>query len=369
MGPSIWESQMLQASPQAPLDALVVGGGIVGMNAALTLASRKPEWRIAVVDALPLGGGGSTRNAGFTCFGSPSELIDDWRALGPEATVDLVRKRWEGLQALRTMWGDKALGHRACGAVEAFTDEALFEEVMAFLPELNEALEDVFQDTAFHAAPAQSSTLHALCGQLRSPLEGDLNTGAMVQAMREGLDRADVAWWPGLKVEELTDAQGLWTAAAGPRSVSARQVLLATNAFAQDLIDVDVRPVANQVLVSQVMPGLKLDHTVHHDRGYVYVREIEGRLLIGGGRQWDCRDNDEVAERLTAWAQRHVVGCDSFRVAHRWTGQLGIGSSRRPEVKTLKPGLHAGVRLGGMGVAIGTTVGRMLADLALHNPA
>jgi hypothetical protein len=48
---------------------------------------------------------------------------------------------------------------------------------------------------------------------------------------------------------------------------------------------------------------------------------------------------------------------------------LGIGRSRRPEVKTLKPGLHAGVRLGGMGVAIGTTVGRMLADLAMRNPA
>ena len=110
------------------------------MNAALALASRKPEWRIAVVDALPLGGGGSTRNAGFTCFGSPSELLDDWRALGPEATVDLVRMRWEGLQALRAMWGDKALGHRACGAVEAFTDEALFEEVMAFLPELERGL-------------------------------------------------------------------------------------------------------------------------------------------------------------------------------------------------------------------------------------
>ena len=366
MGPSIWESQMLQASPQAPLDALVVGGGIVGMNTALELASREPEWRIAVVDALPLGGGGSTRNAGFTCFGSPSELLDDWRALGPEATVDLVRLRWEGLQALRAKWGDKALGHRACGAVEAFTDAALFEEVMAFLPDLNEALEDVFQGSAFHTAPAESSTLHALCGQFRSPLEGDLNTGAMVQAMRTGLDRAGVAWWPGLKVEELTDAQGIWTVACGSLSVSTRHVLLATNAFAQNLIDVDVRPVANQVLVSQVMQGLKLDHTVHHDRGYVYVREIEGRLLIGGGRQWDCRDDDEVAQRLTAWAERHVVGCDPFQVTHRWKGQLGIGRSRRPEVKTLKPGLHAGVRLGGMGVAIGTTVGRMLADLALR---
>lgn len=368
MGPSIWESQMLRASPQDPLDALVVGAGIVGMNAALELASRKPAWRIAVVDALPLGGGGSTRNAGFTCFGSPSELLDDWRELGPDATVDLVRMRWDGLHTLRHMWGDKALGHRACGAVEAFTDKALFEEVMTFLPALNQALEDVFHATPFHAATAESSTLKALCGQLRSPLEGDLNTGAMVQAMRAGLDRVGVAYWPGLKVENLTDARGLWTANSGQLSVSSRHVLLATNAFAQELVDVDVRPVANQVLVSQVMPGLKLDHTVHHDRGYVYVREFEGRLLVGGGRQWGCRDNDEVAERLTLWTQRHVVGCDSFQVAHRWKGQLGIGSSRQPEVKTLKPGLHAGVRLGGMGVAIGTTVGRMLADLAIRDP-
>jgi glycine/D-amino acid oxidase-like deaminating enzyme len=190
----------------------------------------------------------------------------------------------------------------------------------------------------------------------------------MIRAMQQGLDRTGVACWTGLKVENLTDAHGIWTATSGSLSVSARHMLLATNAFAQDLVEVDVHPVANQVLVSQVMPGLKLDHTVHHDRGYVYVREVEGRLLIGGGRQWDCPNDDDVAERLTAWATKHVVGCDLFKVAHRWKGQLGIGRSRRPEVKTFKPGLHAGVRLGGMGVAIGTTVGRMLADLAIRTP-
>ena len=102
----------------------------------------------------------------------------------------------------------------------------------------------------------------------------------------------------------------------------------------KNLIDVDVRPVANQVLVSQVMPGLKLDHTVHHDRGYVYVREIEGRLLIGGGRQWDCRDDDEVADRLTAWAQGHVVGCDPSR----WPiDGLGNWASEAPDAPKSRP--------------------------------
>ena len=35
---------------------------------------KQPDWRIAVVDADPLGGGGTSKNAGFACFGSATEL-------------------------------------------------------------------------------------------------------------------------------------------------------------------------------------------------------------------------------------------------------------------------------------------------------
>ena len=61
-----------------------------GMNAALRLRQRQPQWKVLVVDRASLGGA-TTRNAGFACFGSPSELLEDWQTLGPEATVALVR--------------------------------------------------------------------------------------------------------------------------------------------------------------------------------------------------------------------------------------------------------------------------------------
>ena len=105
------------------LDAVVVGGGLVGMSAALRLRQRHPDWRM-LISRPGHRGGRDHEKCGLACFGSPSELLEDWQQLGAEATVALVKMRWDGLQALRQTWGDHALGYRDCGAVEAFSDPA-----------------------------------------------------------------------------------------------------------------------------------------------------------------------------------------------------------------------------------------------------
>src|SRR5690242_2824977 len=46
-------------------DATVLGAGFTGLAAARRLASLRPDWRIAVVDAQRVGGGASGRNSGF----------------------------------------------------------------------------------------------------------------------------------------------------------------------------------------------------------------------------------------------------------------------------------------------------------------
>jgi hypothetical protein len=42
---------------------------------------------------------------------------------------------------------------------------------------------------------------------------------------------------------------------------------------------------------------------------------------------------------------------------------MGIGNKKKPILKQLSNNVSCGVRLGGMGVAIGASVGRDLADL------
>lgn len=361
-GLSIWETLGWIQEP----DAVVIGTGIVGMNTALELRVLHPDWHIVMLDRSAFGGA-STRNAGFACFGSPSELAEDLESLGPEALVKLVDMRWSGLNALRARWSDHNLGYTRCGAIEAFTDPVLFERIGGMLSQLNALLEPVFGASAFELmsdAEVEQRGLQHACGAISSPLEGALDTAAMVRAMQNSLSKEGIEVIHGVEATGLDHNQNRWCVRTSAGDIQTQRVFVCNNAWASSLLDLDVAPAPNVVVVSQPLPGLVLNSTLHHDRGYVYAREVHGRLLIGGGRQWECNDNDARAQKLVRWAQTHIQGADGFAIEHHWIGQLGVGSQRLPIVKQVEPGLYAGVRLGGMGVAIGTNVGRALARLS-----
>ena len=59
------------------IDVTIIGSGIVGLHAAIYLKLMRPQLKVVVVDRGFLPYGASTRNAGFACFGSVSELLDD----------------------------------------------------------------------------------------------------------------------------------------------------------------------------------------------------------------------------------------------------------------------------------------------------
>ncbi|MFZ1846108.1 MAG: FAD-dependent oxidoreductase, partial [Saprospiraceae bacterium] len=70
---SYWEDQLYFGKP----DYIVVGGGLVGMYTAYYLRKTYPDADILILERGPFGEGASTKNAGFACFGSVSELMDD----------------------------------------------------------------------------------------------------------------------------------------------------------------------------------------------------------------------------------------------------------------------------------------------------
>ena len=82
---SYWEEQTWFNQ----VDFTLVGAGLVGLNAALRLRELHPHKRILVVERGPLPSGASTRNAGFACFGSLSELLADAESHSPEELRDL----------------------------------------------------------------------------------------------------------------------------------------------------------------------------------------------------------------------------------------------------------------------------------------
>ncbi|MEC7114023.1 MAG: FAD-dependent oxidoreductase, partial [Bacteroidota bacterium] len=66
-----WETEHLLR----PADITVVGAGIVGMSTALQVKRARPEALVRLLERDPLSSGGTTRNAGFACFGSAGEWL------------------------------------------------------------------------------------------------------------------------------------------------------------------------------------------------------------------------------------------------------------------------------------------------------
>ena len=62
---SYWEKQSL-----LQYDHIVLGSGIVGLSAAISLKERQPQARVLVLERALLPTGASTKNAGFACIGS-----------------------------------------------------------------------------------------------------------------------------------------------------------------------------------------------------------------------------------------------------------------------------------------------------------
>ena len=108
------------------VDFTIVGSGIVGLHCALHLREKFPKAKILILEKGILPQGASTKNAGFACFGSISEIIDDLKTHSEEEVIQLVKKRVEGLQLLRKRLGDEVLDYKPYGGYELFlkNDEA-----------------------------------------------------------------------------------------------------------------------------------------------------------------------------------------------------------------------------------------------------
>ena len=107
------------------------------------------------------------------------------------------------------------------------------------------------------------------------------------------------------------------------------------------------------------------------DRGYYYFRNIGDRILLGGGRNLDFEretttefgQTEIIQNKLEQLLKDVILPNKNFEVEHRWSGIMGVGNSKNPIVSQLSENVYCGVRLGGMGIAIGSLIGTELADL------
>ena len=356
-----------------PVDYTVVGSGIVGLHAALGLRERFPTAKILVLEKGLLPQGASTKNAGFACFGSLSEIIDDLKTHSEEEVLQLIEKRWQGLQLLRKNLGDAVLDLKPYGGYELFLkeDESTYVDCLQRLPFINELLMPLFRNAVYAKEVDRFGFKGLQEYAIFNPYESQIDTGNMMQALLQKAVSQGIMILNQVTVTGYHEGTEKVTVALGDFQFSTQKLLFATNGFAGPLTQNQVKPARAQVLITEPIPNLDIKGTFHLDKGYYYFRNVDDRILLGGGRNLDFEGETttafgqtEIIQNRLEYLLKNVILPDTdYTIAHRWSGIMGLGSTKTPIVSQLSPHVYCGVRLGGMGVAIGSLIGQELAAL------
>lgn len=355
------------------IDFAVVGSGIVGINCALALREKYPNASILILEKGILPQGASTKNAGFGCFGSLSELLDDMNTHSEDEMVSLAKQRWEGLKALRDMIGDAAMDYRQLGGHEIFLkgNPEFYESCLEQRSRVNQLLYPVFKADVFTEQQNSFNFNGIQEFYVSNRFEGQLDTGKMMKAFLKLAVANDIKILNSVIIEEFEDLGNRVVLATNIAEITVKKLFIAANGFAGALGITDVKPARAQVLITEPIADLKIKGTFHIEEGYYYFRNVGNRILFGGGRHLDVEGETTTEFSETYLIQKQlehilhevILPETPVAIAHRWSGIMGVGAAKRPILKKLSPNVNCGVRLGGMGIAIGTLVGKELAKL------
>lgn len=375
---SYWEQESFLA-----YDHIVVGAGITGLSTAISLRSLFPQDRILVLERSLFSTGASSRNAGFACTGSATELLDDLESMSEEEVKNLFLLRKTGLEKLRKRLGDQAIGYEASGSFELIRHAEL--PVLDKLDYLNQLLYEVAGQEAFRIADKQiasfgfspSQVLHLI----ENTCEGALHTGKMLRALTDYAIEQRIEIKTGAQVTRFdTENAGIITHIEDPFrkqtwQFSSRTLSICTNAFTKHLLPESiVNPGRGQVCITDPIPGLHWKGIFHFDKGYYYFREVDQRILIGGGRNMDFEGettedfglHEKIQQDLEDKLRSMIIPHTPIRIAQRWSGIMAFGDQKKPILQSFAPGVFGAFRMGGMGVALGTEIAQQLAEKIHH---
>lgn len=361
-------------------DVIIIGSGIVGLNAAIHLKKSAPSLKIALLESGFLPTGASTKNAGFACFGSISELIEQEEIAGLEGLAAIIERRWKGLLKLRNLLGDYTIDYQCLGGYELFKkgDHLLASKCVSKIEHYNQLTRNIVGADAFSSNPEKAATFcfgptETIIG---NKYEAQIDTGKMMFALIGYAQQLGISLFNNCSVLQITEeATGLRLSTPNG-TFSCKKTIVATNAFIKNLLPgADIVPGRGQVLITKPIENLKIKGTFHYDKGYYYFRNINNRILLGGGRNIDFKAEETTVFGQTATVQQAlrnllntvILPQTPYEIDQQWSGIMAFGKTLEPLIEEIKPNIFCATRCNGMGIAIGSQTGEDVAELLLKS--
>lgn len=376
MNLSYWE----KSSFLADADYVIVGAGIVGLFAAITLKNAQPLARVVLLERSFLPSGASTKNAGFACFGSISELIEQEQTCSKSEFLSVIQQRWQGLNLLISTLGAEQIAFEPCGGYELFTPEEseLYQACKAKINYYNDLLQEhIGASTPIFSIADERIKEFGFKGiehLIFNAYEGKIDAGKMMQTLIAKARSLGVEIFFGAEVLAYQTQNKQVKISGAHFEINAKKILIATNAFAKQLIpNLSIVPGRGQVLITKPIQNIKFNSTFHYQKGYFYFRNIDNRILIGGGRNLffeqeestEMHNTENILSSLKTLLSDKICPDQPIEIDYAWSGIMAFGEQLQPIIEKIAEGVFVAVRCNGMGIAMGSKTGESLAKLAL----
>jgi glycine/D-amino acid oxidase-like deaminating enzyme len=350
-------------------DYIIIGSGILGLSCACSIKEKNPSTSVLILEKGIFPEGASTKNAGFACFGSLTEILSDFERIGEDDTISLVKKRWEGINLLRKRLGDDKIGFLNYGGYELIGSKHFTAPEK--LKYVNDKLGNIFNEETFEIRNDKIKKFgfndQIVESLVYNKFESQINTGKMMSSLIEYAARQRIKIINGCQVESISEKQNYVNVITQNYSGKERidfcgkRIVICTNAFTKKLIpSMKIVPGRGHVIITKPIKGLKFKEVFHFDEGFYYFRNFDNRIIFGGGRNLDFQkeetdaieSNEKIVNDLKYKLEAIILPEQKFEIDYSWSGIMGFTENKLPIIENISDRVISVVSCNGMGVSL-----------------
>ncbi len=366
--PSCPAPAALQESIRA--DVTIIGAGITGLRAALELAQNNVD--VVVLDSHEPGWGASGRTGGQVnplAHATPEKII---RQLGPVYGPRMLDSYVNSGNELFDLIKQHGL---RCDAVQnGWLRGAHCRSATRELEQMHRGWSELGLKISF----VEGDELHRLSGSGAYQTATLVNSGGCIQPLAYSRELARVATEKGARifghsaVTRLQPEGSEWRVSSDRGDVTSHWVLFCTNGYTDNTLKglrqtivplISVQAATRPLTDSEYAEILPEGHTLSDTRRVIYYcrKDNHDRLLFGSlGMAEHCTSADR--RRLHQGLKTVFPRLSSDDLEFYWGGRLAFTPEVLPHLHEPAPGILAGLGYNGRGVAMGTVMGRILAE-------
>jgi len=380
------DSYWLDTAPRFPVgvegpvdgrvDAVIVGGGLTGLSAALALATRRAS--VMVLEAGRIVGEASGRNGGQCNNGLPHDFTGLVQRFGLERAGAFYRAYNAAVDTVERIVNDESIdcAFQRRGRIKLAAKPAHFDQLVR----THDALR----------AHVDTDVRLVTPDRIRDEVGSDAFYGGLIQATsaqlhpgKFGVGLAEAASRRGARIYESSAVTGLerlsrdaYRITSTRGTVEAAQVLLATGTTSLGPFGWFRRrmaPVGSFIIVTEPLEGALLDRLLPTRRSYVTTKNIgnyfratpDNRLLFGGRARFamsNPRSDEKSGHILRATLAHAFPELRDVRIDYCWGGLVDMTADRLPRAGEHE-GLFYSMGYSGHGVQMSVHMGQVMADV------